>query len=96
MILNITETEVEICFQYREGQFEALLPWRQTQKLIVSEVRNICHKVNQSLLLNDLFENKSCNRLLEPESNEEVWNKRTASTTGMGIRVSLIHFPPKI
>ena len=51
----------------------------------MSEVRNICHKVNQSLLLNDLFENKSCNRLLEPESKEEVWNKRTASTTGMNL-----------
>ena len=25
------------------------------------------------MLLKDLFESKSCNRLLEPESNEDVW-----------------------
>ena len=60
--------------QYREGQFEALLPWRQTLQLITNEVKNLCKKVNQNLLLNDLYENKSCNRLLEPEtSDDEVW-----------------------
>ena len=37
-------------------------------------MKNLCKKVNQSLLLNDLYENKSCNRLLEPEtSDDEVW-----------------------
>ena len=74
MILRITESEVEIYFQYREGQFEALLPWRQTQKLIVSEVRSISKKVNQSFLLKDLFDNKVCNRLLEAETSEEIWS----------------------
>lgn len=74
LILRITESEVEIYFQYREGQFEALLPWRQTQKLIVSEVRSISKKVNQSFLLKDLFDNKVCNRLLEAETSEEIWS----------------------
>ena len=27
------------------------------------------------MLLKDLFESKSCNRLLEPESNEDVWRE---------------------
>ena len=81
LILEITETEVQIFFQYREGQFEALLPWRQTLQLISNEVRNLCKKVNQRLLLNDLYENKSCNRLLEPEtSDDEV----TTGTTERG------------
>ena len=71
LILEITETEVQIFFQYREGQFEALLPWRQTLQLISNEVRNLCKKVNQRLLLNDLYENKSCNRLLEPETSDD-------------------------
>ena len=76
LILEITETEVQIFFQYREGQFEALLPWRQTLQLISNEVRNLCKKVNQRLLLNDLYENKSCNRLLEPEtSDDEVFTR---------------------
>ena len=82
LILRISETEVEIYFQYREGQFEAYVPWRQIQKLIVSEVRNICKKVNQRLLLKDMHETKICNRLLEPETtNEEVWKVIGASAS---------------
>lgn len=74
LIVSISEVSgAEIFFQYREGQFEALLPWRQTQQLIANEIRNFAHKTNQALLLNDLFETKICNRLLEPESNEEAW-----------------------
>ena len=41
--------------------------------MIVNEVKSLCNKVNQGLLLNDLYETKMCNRLLEPESNEEIW-----------------------
>ena len=65
-----------IYFQYREGQFEATLPWRQAQQMIVNEVKSLCNKVNQGLLLNDLYETKMCNRLLEPESNEEIWSSQ--------------------
>lgn len=72
LILEITPQEVHIFFQYREGQFEALLPWRQTLQLIAGTVRELCKIVNQKLLLNDLHETKTCNRLLEPEQNEEV------------------------
>ena len=61
-----------IFFQYREGQFEALLPWRQMLQLITGEIRKMCKKVNQNLLLKDLYENKTCNRLLEPEVADEV------------------------
>jgi hypothetical protein len=73
LILKIGLTTVQQFFQYREGQFEALLPWRQTQQLIANDVRSLCKRVNQSLLLNDLYETRQCNRLLEPESNEEAW-----------------------
>ena len=68
------KSQFQFFFQYREGQFEALLPWRQTLQLITNEVKNLCKKVNQSLLLSDLYENKTCNRLLESEtSDDEVW-----------------------
>lgn len=89
LILRISETEVEIYFQYREGQFEAYVPWRQIQKLIVSEVRNICKKVNQRLLLKDMHETKICNRLLEPEtSNEEVWKVIGVGATSASMAAS--------
>ena len=77
LILEITEERAALYFQYREGQFEATLPWRQTQQMIVNEVKSLCNKVNQGLLLNDLYETKLCNRLLEPETcNEEIWSSK--------------------
>ena len=62
LILEITNTDVHVYFQYREGQFEATLPWRQALQQIISKVQNLCKKVNQRLLLNDLHESKTCNR----------------------------------
>ncbi len=32
-------------------------------------------KVNQKLLLEDLYESRQCNRLLETETAEEAWSK---------------------
>jgi len=32
-------------------------------------------KVNQKLLLEDLYESRQCNRLLETETAEEAWYK---------------------
>lgn len=46
--------------------------------MIVNEVKSLCNKVNQGLLLNDLYETKMCNRLLELESNEEIWAQNRA------------------
>ena len=47
LILEVAETEVHVYFQYREGQFEATLPWRQALQLITNQVQNLCKKVNQ-------------------------------------------------
>ena len=71
LILRLDNQSARIYFQYREGQFDAVLPWRQAQQAIVSNIKLLFKTINQKLLLKDLFENRVCNRLLE--SDEEVW-----------------------
>ena len=72
LILQLAEDNVNIYFQYREGQLDAVLPWRQAQQCLTSQIKSLYKRINQKLLLQDLFESRVCNRLLE--SDEEVWH----------------------
>ena len=72
LILKIDDESVKIYFQYREGQFDAVLPWRQAQQSTVAKIKTLCKGINQKLMLQELFESRTCHRLLE--SVEEVWH----------------------
>ena len=72
LILNIADNAVNLFFQFREGQPEAMLPWKQFQLLLAREVKELCHRVNQTLLLADLFLTRDCNRLLEAEDDADL------------------------
>merc|ERR1719376_268247 len=78
---------VKVYFQYREGQFEAVLPWRQAHQSLVADVRHLCKRVNQQLLLEDLLDTRVCSKLLD--AGGEVWfdgeEPQAAATINGGI-----------
>ena len=45
LILRVFSDRVSVYFQYREGQFDSVLPWRQAQQQVTSEIRALCKKV---------------------------------------------------
>jgi len=87
LIMEVKEAMVKVYFQYREGQFEAVLPWRQAHQSLVADVRHLCKRVNQQLLLEDLLETRVCSKLLD--AGEEVWfdgeEPQAAATINGGI-----------
>ena len=40
---------------------------------LLTAIKTICVQVNQSLLLNDLYDRRLCNRLLEQESTDDIF-----------------------
>lgn len=57
--------------------------WRGVQAEVVRSVRNLVKIVNQTLLLQDLHNTRMCNRLLEPETCDDIW--RHEESKGRGI-----------
>lgn len=52
--------------------------WRGVQAEVVRSVRSLVKLVNQTLLLQDLHNTRMCNRLLEPETSDEIWRHEDA------------------
>jgi hypothetical protein len=46
LILRVFNERVAIYFQYREGQFDSVLPWRQVQQQLTAEIKALCKKVS--------------------------------------------------
>ena len=72
LIVEIEEERVLLFVHHRE-QDVPLLAWKIFQEDLKSQITDLCIKVNQDLLLQDLNETRLCNRLLEPENNEDAW-----------------------
>ena len=47
--------------------------WRTVHQELLTGIKNICIQVNQILLLNDLYDRRLCNRLLEPENTDDIF-----------------------
>jgi len=73
LIIKIEQERVLMFVHYREQNEFAISTWKNIQTELKGVIREICVKVNQDLLLKDLHDNRRCNRLLEAESNEDVW-----------------------
>lgn len=52
----------------------------EVQKLISEEIRELCKRVNQSLLLQSLYETRICDALLEPDDNPKDWHSNVCSS----------------
>ncbi len=75
LLLQTSSRETRIFFQYREGQFTHVLPWRQGLKSLGNQVRELTRLTNQQMLLKDLHETRFCSRLLEQEQDDcnDAW-----------------------
>lgn len=51
------------------------------QKNIVLAIKDLCKRVNQSLLLQYLHDTRMCDRLLEPEDNKNDWHSDSTTPT---------------
>ena len=58
--------------QYREGQFEAVLPWRHAYQALMAEIRGLTKRINQQLLLEYTYETRIWSSLLN-DDDEDVW-----------------------
>lgn len=80
LILNVENDYVNVYFHCRF--LEIISPevnsYWHTQKMLVSQIKTICRRVNQYLLLQNLHKTSKCSELLETESNEDYnWKSET-------------------
>ncbi len=58
LVMRVAPTQVDLFFQYREGQLAAVLPWRQAQQQISHHVEAAMKRVNQVMLLNSMHDTR--------------------------------------
>jgi hypothetical protein len=67
----VNKDRVTLFVHFRDNNPTASATWKLVNAEIVDNIKNICTTVNQSLLLQDLYNTRLCNWLLEPETNED-------------------------
>lgn len=74
LILRVEENFVNVYFHCRflELNSPEVQRYQQVQKSAVAQIKSICRRVNQFLLLRDLHDKRTCDMLLETESMEDV------------------------
>ncbi|KOX81297.1 Protein SZT2, partial [Melipona quadrifasciata] len=82
LILNVENDFVNVYFHCRF--LEIISPevnsYWHTQKMLVSQIKSTCRRVNQYLLLQNLHKTSKCSELLETESSEDYnWKSETTS-----------------
>ncbi|XP_048511777.1 KICSTOR complex protein SZT2-like isoform X2 [Athalia rosae] len=85
LILKVETDHVNVYFHCRflELASPEVDRYRQIQKMAISQIKAICRRVNQYLLLQSLHDTRVCDPLLEPESSEDfVWRGETGSESG--------------
>ncbi|XP_047362781.1 KICSTOR complex protein SZT2 isoform X1 [Vespa velutina] len=85
LILQVESSHVNVYFHCRF--LELVSPevdcYKQIQTMLVTQLKVICRRVNQYLLLQNLHDTRTCDVLLEPEVNEDhVWRGDTSSESG--------------
>ncbi|XP_043514984.1 KICSTOR complex protein SZT2-like isoform X3 [Frieseomelitta varia] len=82
LILNVENDSVNVYFHCRF--LEIISPevnsYWHTQKMLVSQIKSTCRRVNQYLLLQNLHKTSKCSELLETEASEDYnWKTETTS-----------------
>ncbi|XP_071484492.1 KICSTOR complex protein SZT2-like [Diadema antillarum] len=76
LILKLCRDKVNLFFHTRErNESKKLLDQKETYQFVSEAISNKCRLVNQRLLLQELDNRKVCNRLLVPESDEDIWKQ---------------------
>ncbi|XP_076387408.1 KICSTOR complex protein SZT2 isoform X2 [Megachile rotundata] len=82
LILNVENDYVNIYFHCRflEIVSPEVNSYWHTQKMLVSQIKCTCRRVNQYLLLQNLHKTSKCSELLETDSSEDYnWKSETAN-----------------
>lgn len=76
LIMQIEQERVTIYFHCRflELQTTLVATYIGVQRAVSDAVRDLCKRVNQSLLLQTLYETRTCDHLLEPEDSFKDWH----------------------
>ncbi|XP_011685281.1 PREDICTED: protein SZT2-like isoform X1 [Wasmannia auropunctata] len=73
LIMNVENNHVNVYFHCRflELSSPEVDSYSQIQKMLLAQIKAICRRVNQYLLLQNLHDTRICDLLLEPESTED-------------------------
>ncbi|XP_021342251.1 protein SZT2-like isoform X1 [Mizuhopecten yessoensis] len=86
LLMQVGEDGVDIYFHARETgkeDNEEKIEQRTLHSYFRTSIEELCRRVNQKMLLNDLYESRTCDPLLVPEADEEVtWNLDKQVHTG--------------
>nr|XP_018915153.1 PREDICTED: protein SZT2-like [Bemisia tabaci] len=77
LIMKVDKEAVTVFFHCRfiELHTEEVKAYRMVQSTVISNIRLVCKTVNQTMLLNNLHDTRICDKLLEPESSDDVWKQ---------------------
>ncbi|XP_032678990.1 KICSTOR complex protein SZT2-like [Odontomachus brunneus] len=85
LILTVENSDVNVYFHCRflELSSPEVDCYSQIQKMLIVQIKAICRRVNQYLLLQSLHDTRMCDPLLEPESSEDhTWRGEIGGETG--------------
>jgi hypothetical protein len=88
LILRVEDGHVNVYFHCRflELTSSEVDRYQQVQKTAVLQIKAICQRVNQYLLLRDLHDKRTCDQLLEPESIEDhTWKNAENSSDNISL-----------
>ena len=72
-IFQVDRERVNMFIHFRDNNPLVKTIWRTVHQELLTGIKNICIQVNQSLLLNDLYDRRLCNRLLEQENTDDIF-----------------------
>ncbi|XP_029156600.1 KICSTOR complex protein SZT2-like [Nylanderia fulva] len=86
LILSVESSHVNVYFHCRflELSSPEVDCYLQIQKMLLAQIKAICRRVNQYLLLQNLHDTRICDSLLEPESTEDYNTWRGENSTESG------------
>ncbi|CAM1294270.1 SZT2 (predicted), partial [Pycnogonum litorale] len=83
LIMKVSNNSVHTYFHTRKTSdiADKLSDYIHVQQQVVTIIKNICKLVNQTLLLQSLHERRMCQKLLVPETNDDIWKQGASSAT---------------
>ena len=72
-IFQVDRERVNMFIHFRDNNPLVKTICRKVHQELLAGIKNICIQVNQSLLLNDLYDRRLCNRLLEQENTDDIF-----------------------
>ncbi|XP_053983197.1 KICSTOR complex protein SZT2-like [Hylaeus volcanicus] len=99
LILKVESDYVNVYFHCRFLEIPSVEvdSYWHTQKTLISKIKSTCRRVNQYLLLQNLYKTSKCSELLETETSEDYnWRTETANEFSNTIqnRDSIENFTP--